>query len=53
MRAKSAHPELSIVADKMEENRAHFPRHRANTDQVGVYGYPEMGAADLSSPLSR
>lgn len=26
-----AHPELSIVADKMEENRAHFLGNRANT----------------------
>ncbi|WP_213134799.1 YfcC family protein [Citrobacter sp. FP75] len=27
-----SHPELSIVADKMEENRAHFLGNRANTN---------------------
>lgn len=27
-----SHPELSVVADKMEENRAHFLGNRANTN---------------------
>ncbi len=53
MRAKvRAHPELSIVADKMEANRAHF---LGNALQyiAGVYGYPVKWVLLISPPLSR